>query len=83
MGLRRAPRRPLAHGNELRDARIRCGVELRAVARDLGVHPRDLRAVEWERFDLLRSPAHAEKLVRRYEEWLAPGGVPRPVRHGA
>ena len=69
-------------GNDLRQARIRCEFELRVVARELGVPARDLRAVEWDRLDLLKSDRYARKLIRRYEEWLAPAGVPRPVRQG-
>jgi cytoskeletal protein RodZ len=65
---------------DFRRARVRCGFELRDVARELGVPPGDLRAVEWGRLDLLSNRRYAEKLVRRYEEWLAPDGVPRPVR---
>jgi cytoskeletal protein RodZ len=67
-------------GSELRRARILCGVELRDVARELGVPPGHLRAVEWDRLDLLGSERYAAKLVRRYEDWLAPDGVPRPIR---
>ena len=67
-------------GNDLRQARIRCEFELRVVAHELGVPARDLRAVEWDRLDLLKSDRYAKKLIRRYEEWLAPDGVPRPVR---
>jgi cytoskeletal protein RodZ len=71
---------PSRSGSELRQARIRCGVELRDVAHDLGVPPGDLRAIEWERLDLLPSGRYAEKLIRRYEDWLAPDGMQRPVR---
>lgn len=67
-------------GSELRRARVRCGVEVRDLARELGVPPGDIRAVEWDRVDLLASPRYGERLVRRYEDWLAPDGVPRPVR---
>ncbi|HEV3478776.1 MAG TPA: helix-turn-helix domain-containing protein [Gaiellaceae bacterium] len=77
---RRAEARPSRSGGELRQARIRCGVELRDVARELGVPSADLRAIEWERLDLLPSGRYAEKLIHRYEDWLAPDGVQRPVR---
>lgn len=80
MRLRGEARAAARSGSEFRRARVRCGVEVRDVARQLGVPPGDLRAVEWDRLDLLASERYAEKLVRRYEEWLAPEGVPRPVR---
>jgi cytoskeletal protein RodZ len=78
--LRGASRAARTSGPELRRARIRCGLELRDVARELGVPSGDLRAVEWDRLDLLSSARYGEKLVRRYEEWLKPDGIPRPVR---
>jgi cytoskeletal protein RodZ len=77
---RGADARPSRSGIELRQARIRCGVELRDVARDLGVPPADLRAIEWERLDLLPSGRYAEKLIRRYEAWFVFDGLQRPVR---
>jgi hypothetical protein len=49
------------------------------VARELNVPPGDLRALEWERLDLL-GDRYAAKLLRSYVEWLEPEGVPRPVR---
>jgi hypothetical protein len=66
-------------GEELRNARIRCGYDVVGVARELGVPPGDLRALEWERVDLL-GERYAAKLKRTYVEWLEPDGVPRPVK---
>jgi cytoskeletal protein RodZ len=53
---------------------------LRDVAADLRVPPADLRAIEWDRLELLRNPRYANWLVRRYEDWFTPDGMPRPVR---
>ena len=66
-------------GEELRNARIRCGYDVGTVARELGVPPGDLRALEWDRADLL-GDRRAAKLLRSYVEWLEPEGVPRPVK---
>lgn len=41
---------------------------------------RDLRALEWDRPDLLRNERYARKLLKRYERWLQPDDIPRPVR---
>lgn len=75
------PRRRSANrsGEELRSARVRCGYDLGSVARELGVPPGDLRALEWNRTDLL-GERYASKLAKRYVKWLEPEGVPRPVR---
>jgi hypothetical protein len=45
------------------------------------VPPGDLRALEWDRADLL-GERYAAKLLRSYVEWLEPDGVPRPVKGG-
>ena len=66
-------------GEELRNARIRCGYDVVSVARELGVPPGDLRALEWERTDLL-GDRYAAKLLSRYVAWLGPEGVPRPIK---
>jgi cytoskeletal protein RodZ len=66
-------------GEELRSARIRCGYDVVSVARELGVPPGDLRALEWDRADLL-GDRYAAKLLRSYVEWLEPEGVPRPSK---
>jgi cytoskeletal protein RodZ len=68
-------------GEELRNARIRCGYDVVSVARELGVPPGDLRALEWDRADLL-GDRYAAKLLRTYVEWLEPEGVPRPIKAG-
>lgn len=66
-------------GEQLRSARIRCGYDVGSVARELGVPPGDLRALEWDRADLL-GDRYAAKLLRSYVEWLEPEGVPRPEK---
>ncbi len=66
-------------GDELRRARIRCGVDVSSVARELGVPPGDIRALEWDRSDLL-GDRYTDKLRARYLEWLEPDGIPRPVK---
>jgi helix-turn-helix protein len=68
-------------GEELRNARIRCGYDVVSVARELGVPPGDLRALEWERMDLL-GDRYAAKLLSRYVDWLEPEDVPRPIKGG-
>jgi hypothetical protein len=68
-------------GEELRNARIRCGYDVGSVARELRVPPGDLRALEWDRTDLL-GDRYAAKLLRSYVAWLEPEGVPRPVKPG-
>jgi cytoskeletal protein RodZ len=75
------PRPPSASrtGEELRSARVRCGYDVVSVARELGVPSRDLRALEWDRADLL-GDRYAAKLLRSYVDWLEPEGVPRPIK---
>lgn len=70
---------PEATGDELRRTRVRCGYDLNSVAEALGVPPGDLRALEWDRIDLL-GERYAAKLLRRYLKWLEPDGVPRPFK---
>jgi cytoskeletal protein RodZ len=67
-------------GRELRDVRVRCELELATAAEELNVPARDLRALEWDRPDLLRNERYARKLLKRYERWLQPDDIPRPVR---
>ncbi|MBA2360212.1 MAG: helix-turn-helix domain-containing protein [Actinobacteria bacterium] len=69
-----------ARGTELRQARLRCGVSLSELARELGVPSGDLRALEWGRFDLLGGDRYARKLRDKDERWLTPDRIPRPVR---
>jgi hypothetical protein len=66
-------------GEELRTARIRCGWDVISVAQELGARPGDIRALEWDRPDLL-GDRKAAKLLRSYIDWLDPEGVPRPIR---
>jgi hypothetical protein len=66
-------------GGELRRGRVQCGAELRDVARDLGVPSGDLRALEWDRVDLLQSPGYAMRLALRYQSWLVSHGIARPA----
>ena len=68
-----------ATGDDLRRARVSCGFDLGSVARELGVPPGDLRAVEWGRVDLL-GERYAAKLLRRYLKWFEPDGIPRPSK---
>jgi hypothetical protein len=65
-------------GEDLRRARTRCGYDLASVAVELGVAPGDLRALEWDRPDLL-GERRAARLRRRYLDWLQPEGIPRPI----
>ena len=66
-------------GDELREARERCGRDLASVAMELRVPVRDLRALEWNRPDLLKSERYAKRLLDDYRGWLGPDNRPRLI----
>lgn len=57
-------------GERLREARDQRGLELADAAARLELQPKDLRALEWERYDLLPSPREAREYLRSYAELL-------------
>jgi hypothetical protein len=70
-------------GEELRARRLQRGVELADAAAELGVPAKSLRALEWDRPDLIGDEDEAEQIGRRYatllgleEPELAPAPVP-------
>ena len=56
-------------GTPLREARLRRGLELTEVAERLDAEPKELRALEWDRADLL-GPERAAALRAAYERLL-------------
>jgi cytoskeleton protein RodZ len=60
-------------GETLRSRRQQRGLELDDAAAELGVPAKSLRALEWDRPDLLGSPAEAEHLHLRYAAFLGLG----------
>jgi transcriptional regulator with XRE-family HTH domain len=63
-------------GERLRRARLERGLELADAAAQLKVHPKYLRALEWERPDLLPSGEEAKEYLRAYAQLLGLGEVP-------
>lgn len=61
---------PLALGPRLRDARLRRGLDLRAVESRIDVRTKTLRALESGRFDLLPDHEAARAALRAYAEHL-------------
>jgi cytoskeletal protein RodZ len=61
-------------GERLREARGRRELEIADAAAQLNLHPKYLRALEWERFDLLPSPQEAGEYLRSYAELLGLDG---------
>lgn len=57
-------------GARLREAREERGLELAAAAAELKVAPKDLRAIEWDRFDLLPPGEPTRRTLARYAELL-------------
>jgi hypothetical protein len=57
-------------GERLRERRRRQGLELAQLESRLNVSPKYLRALEWERFDLLPNEETAKRAVRAYAEFL-------------
>jgi transcriptional regulator with XRE-family HTH domain len=57
-------------GETLRRRRLERGLALDAAARELGVPARTLRALEWDRRDLLAGSADVERIERRYRAFL-------------
>jgi Domain of unknown function (DUF4115) len=49
---------------------MRRGLELVEVAAELDIPSKSLRAVEWDRLDLLGDPMEAERIVQRYTAFL-------------
>lgn len=57
-------------GSNLREARLRRGVELAQVEADTHIRTRYLKALEDERFDLLPGEAYARGFLRTYADYL-------------
>src|SRR5205823_11226540 len=57
-------------GSNLREARLRQGLELGAVERATRIRARHLAALEEERFDQLPAQAYARAFLRSYAEYL-------------
>jgi cytoskeletal protein RodZ len=57
-------------GERLREVRRRQGLELAQVEAALKVKSKYLRALEWERFDLLPDGETAKRMLRAYAESL-------------
>jgi transcriptional regulator with XRE-family HTH domain len=57
-------------GETLRRRRLERGLALEDAARELGVPARTLRALEWDRRDLLAGSADVERIERRYRVFL-------------
>lgn len=57
-------------GETLRTRRVRRGLDLADAAAELGVPAKSLRALEWDRPDLLPSPGEADHLHLRYAAFL-------------
>jgi transcriptional regulator with XRE-family HTH domain len=64
-------------GTRLREAREERGLELAAAAAELKVAPKDLRAIEWDRVDLLPPDDATRRTLARYAELL--GVDPAPL----
>src|SRR5262245_5607802 len=61
-------------GNSLREARLREGLDLARVEDDTTIRARYLRALEDERFDVLRAETCVKGFLRTYAEYLGLGG---------
>jgi hypothetical protein len=57
-------------GEELREQRLQRRLELADVAAQLELPSKSLRAVEWDRLDLLGSPDEADRVLRTYASFL-------------
>lgn len=55
---------PAGVGRTLRDARVLAGIQLSDVHAQTGIRPKYLRALEWERFDLLPSFEYARRAAQ-------------------
>jgi MFS family permease len=63
-----APLRQL--GETLRRRRLQRGLTIADAAAELGIPAKDLRAIEWDRGDLLGSPRDADRIERQYAAFL-------------
>jgi len=57
-------------GSSIREVRLRHGLTLPEVGEQLRVPAKVLRALEWERFDLVGDDANARRALRAYVEYL-------------
>ena len=74
---------PSGLGFALREARINLGLELSDVEARTGVQAKYLRALEWERFDLLPSDRLRRRAVKSYGEAVGlSSGLVRSLEHG-
>jgi helix-turn-helix protein/uncharacterized protein DUF4115 len=83
----RAPRTATAEprrlGERLRERRLQKGLELAEVAAKLDVPARSLRAVEWDRLDLLGDREEADRILRRYAAFVGFDDTAAPGRQAA
>ncbi|MGI9657627.1 MAG: helix-turn-helix domain-containing protein, partial [Gaiellaceae bacterium] len=61
---------PAGIGVTLREARIRAGVQLSDVQTQTGVKAKYLRALEWERFDLLPNSQYTRRVLQAHARVL-------------
>jgi transcriptional regulator with XRE-family HTH domain len=57
-------------GETLRRRRVQRGLELADVAAELGVPAKSVRALEWDRPDLVGAPGDADRIAHRYAAFL-------------
>jgi cytoskeletal protein RodZ len=65
-------------GETLRRRRLERGLSLDDAASELGIPARDLRALEWDRRDLLSDEGDAERIEQAYAALLGLDAVPVP-----
>jgi MFS family permease len=63
-------------GETLRRRRLDRGLTVAAAAAEVGIPARDLRAIEWDRGDLVGSPRDAERIERQYAAFLGLDAAP-------
>jgi transcriptional regulator with XRE-family HTH domain len=70
---------PPPRGETFRRRRLERGVSLGEAAAELGIPASSLRAIEWDRSDLLSSPGDVERIAGRYGTFLDLDNAPPPA----
>jgi MFS family permease len=70
-------------GATLRKRRLQRGLALVHVAAQIGIPAKDLRAIEWDRGDLLGGAENIERIQRRYAAFLGLGAASSTAEAGA